>query len=271
MKKFTGVLARAADVLCMSKTSRRAPKILFELGLAAAFGCAVATPAWSNAAELPPLEVGRAQPELDAAAKQTSASAKGVVVYQPPRRGLPRKRIGGGVRGSQALRAPQALAPEHVGLTTQAAPSLFFHIDGPLDDDPASTVRFTLIEAEAIDPLVEIELDRPARAGIHRVRLSDYGVALEPDVEYQWTISIERDPNDRLADTVTRAFLMRVDEPRLAGRPRDSATLAELGLWYDAIEVVSDQIDAEPEERAQRDARAALLEAAGFVALETGS
>jgi len=199
-----------------------------------------------------------AQTTLASAPEPPTASAQSVV-YIPPRRGAPRARVGaGGVRGSSALPTPLALAPDHVGLTISANPSLFWHIDAPPGRDV--DLIFTLIDDATTEPIAEISLDDPGRAGIQRLRLSQYGVQLEPEVEYTWSIALVPNARQRSNDLVSLGFIRRVARPDgVAPGTRDAAAFAEAGIWYDALEALSDAVDADPADGNLRSLRSSLL------------
>jgi len=186
-----------------------------------------------------------------------------VIQYNPPRRGSPRVRVGGGLRGASAHPRPLALAPDHVAETVSAQPSLFWHIDGLPRGD--SELVFTLLDGEAIEPVAEARLARPTGVGIQRVRLADLGVSLRPDREYEWSISLVVESGPRSHDAVTTGYIRRVAEPlELAALAPGVFSYAELGLWYDALESVSDSIDARPLDSTLREQRSALLRQAGL-------
>jgi hypothetical protein len=200
------------------------------------------------------------QPQEEAARRSREERSK-PVVYRPPRRGSPGGRVAGGGRGSPALPQPLALAPDHVAWTQSASPSLFWHLDGA----PPETARivFTLVLADGVEPLVERELALPAAAGIQRIRLADFGVMLSPEVDYAWSVSLLAG-DDRSADLVSEGTLRLVGSDVLGGRPASARVFAEQGLWYDALEALSDALDetpSDPELRAQRDS---LLRQAGL-------
>jgi hypothetical protein len=191
------------------------------------------------------------------------ASQTPLVVYRPPHRGAPGQKLGSGLRAAPALPTLVTLAPEHVAETSSPSPSLFWHIDSL----PPSSARvvFTLIAASRAAPIVEAELGTPDRPGIHRVRLSDLQVTLEPAVEYEWSVSLTADPRHGDAQCLDRGFLRRV--PSRAPLPMDGSSVrasAQLDYWYDALEAISDQIDDEPSNRALRAQRNALLAEGGL-------
>jgi hypothetical protein len=186
------------------------------------------------------------------------------IVYQPPRRGSPeRGKVGGGVRGgSRALATPLALVPDHLAYTVNASPSIFWHVDGPVD---GARVFFSIVDEEDLDGLdFEVELESPTQAGIHRVRLSDLGITLAGDTEYHWYISVVPDMESRDRDRISDGYVSRIDEPLLDGHDPVASTFAELGLWYDALESLSDAIDSDPADLELRVQRNSLLLQAGL-------
>jgi len=179
-------------------------------------------------------------------------NAKPRPVYVPPRRGQPRARVGGGVRGPGAsLPKIQALVPDHVALTARSQPTLLWHLDAPLPD--SASLMFTIVDDEAIDPLISVALENPTGPGLQRIDLSDYPVQLEPRREYQWSIALVTDFEHRSRDIVTFGWIERVESaeatagshsslPRAAGSDAlqgDAAALASAGLWYDAVDVAN--------------------------------
>jgi len=181
----------------------------------------------------------------EATAPVAAASARSLhepVVYKPPRRGSPRHKVAGATRSAPALPLPLALAPDHVAHTVAASPVLYWHIDGV----PPETARvvFTLTRDDAADPVREIELPHPARAGIQRLRLADHGVELQRGVEYAWSISLVPDAGDHEEDAVSTAYVRRVGRDALGGRAPSPGAYADAGLWYDALASLSDEIEA---------------------------
>jgi hypothetical protein len=172
--------------------------------------------------------------------------------------------VAGGVRGVAALPQPLALAPDHVAETLSASPSLFWHLDGVAPE--TARLVFTLIEADGVEPVAERELPLPAAPGIQRVRLSELGVSLAPDVEYAWSISLRPAGEDHAADLVSERYLRRVDASALAGREPSARAFAEQGLWYDALEALCDALELAPDDAELRAQRDSLLRQAGLEA-----
>jgi hypothetical protein len=158
-------------------------------------------------------------------------------VYQPPARGKPRGRVGGGTRGVGAARAPlTALVPDHTGETLSAQPSLFWNLAALPPEN--ATLSFVLTSDDRVEPLIEVELARPSAAGIQRTDLAAYPVALEAGVEYEWSITLASDPKRRSSDVVTVGWIERVAPPEGVATG-DPIALAAAGIWYDAFAAAS--------------------------------
>jgi hypothetical protein len=131
-------------------------------------------------AMLPGLQMAPAQ-AADENTTPVSAAAQPAVIYKPPLRGAPQTRVGGGTRGQGSDIVLQVLAPDHAGLTTRAQPTLYWYARTPV---PA---RFeaALIDAQGMDPLLEVEAGTGKAAGIQQLDLGDHGFFLQPGVPYQ--------------------------------------------------------------------------------------
>jgi len=192
--------------------------------------------------------------------------------YVPPhlptsKRGAPQSRVGGGTRGDGNPLTLAALAPDHVGLTAQAQPSLFWY----LSSSTTSPIEVVIMNPQKIEPLFVTRLHPPPTPGIQRVRLAAYEVSLAIGVPYQWFIALIPDPMQRSKDIVARGRIERIALPealhtRLAqAREGEAPALyAEAGLWYDALTAISDLIEATPQDAEFRQQRAALLEQVGL-------
>jgi hypothetical protein len=196
----------------------------------AAFGAVWLTPAPSVA-----------QKSAPAVAQNEAPSSE--PVYKPPSRGAPGGRVGGASRGTPIggvpLPAIDLLAPDgHAGLTTSAAPILYFFVSQPV----ARPTQFTISAAARADPILEVDIPAPKAAGIYSLRTADYRLRLEPGVLYTWSVSVNLDPKARSRDIVASASLMRTaSDPTLEAQLRDAplshrvGLLAQAGLWYDAV------------------------------------
>lgn len=174
-------------------------------------------------------------------------------VYVRPQAGVPGGRRSGGVRSAASCEglALELLAPEaYEGWTLSEQPSLFWYLSAiPAPDCAGEGFRFTLASANAADPLVEVALDTPGRPGVHRIRLSDYDVSLEPGTPYTWSVSLARSGASPFAQADLRYVPPADDTARKladAGPATAAHARAEAGYWYDALEAVAEQIDAHP-------------------------
>jgi hypothetical protein len=166
-------------------------------------------------------------------------------VYVPPPRERPRRRIGGGVRGPEAqLPRLYSLVPRHNGLTSFASPSLYWWIDAP---PPADTrLALYLVNDITDETLLRVPLARPAAGGTHRVRLADHGVELQPGVEYEWSVALERGVSAEQL-LVASGWIERTTPSAVGTAPGADAVTryAQQGLWYDALAAAAERSDAE--------------------------
>jgi len=196
-------------------------------------------------------------------------TADSTPVYKPPLRGSPGGRVGGGTRGA-SLEAPVSLSvlvPDHVGLTLQSQPRLYWFISRK----PAHPIEFTITEKDAVKPLMEARLKPLEKAGIQCIRLADHGIQLRPNVLYKWFVAVVTDPDRRSRDILSGGMIEVVSaSPDLSARlnqapkAKQPFVLAEEGLWYDALAGVSERIDAAPKDLSLRKQRAALLDQVGL-------
>jgi hypothetical protein len=195
---------------------------------------------------------------------QTTDDPADKVVYRPPLRGAPGGRIGAATRGLPSARLPaiDVLAPNHVGLTVREHPTLYWFISAPTD----TRIQLTIVSDDSEKPLVEADAPRPVTAGIHAFRLSDYHVRLQPGVEYQWSVAMVTDPNQRSKDRIAIGHIKRVTDRQLAaGDPIKAARdAAAASLWYDSVDLLSQAIDRGQESQRARLQRAGLLQQVGL-------
>jgi len=200
--------------------------------------------------------------------KPTSEKAPAKVRFRPPTQAAPSVRLTGGSRGSGDTRLElDVLAPDDVGLTTQPQPSLFWYQSRRANAE----FELTLLQENEIRPTLQVFMDRPMEAGIHRLRLSDHGVTLAIGIEYQWVLALVHDPDNRSRDLVSSGVIKRIEpaaelKRELEQSPTGSqaAVYADAGIWYDALAALSDRIEASPEDRLLRDARVDLLRQVGL-------
>ena len=209
------------------------------------------------------LESGPGSEEADSGISNEPVQTRVVaapIIWRPNVVGAPSGRVGGAVRGTSALPTPLVLAPNHLALTLKSTPSLFWHLDAAAPENV--TIVFTLVN-EALDvPLVEARLQHPDQSGVNRVNLVDYGVELKEGALYTWSVALVPDMENRARDQVSQGRVKRV---RLDQEiPKEAREFASRGYWYDALESLSDRVDANPEDREALALRRSLLSQAGL-------
>lgn len=200
--------------------------------------------------------------------EKKSGSGSEMPVYKPALRGAPAGRVAGGTRGSGEDNVSlMVLAPDHVGLTIQQQPSLHWFLSAPTE----WPLEFTLIEAKAVNPLIERKLDRPGKPGIQRIRLADYALNLQDNVLYRWFITLIPDPERRSKDILSGGFIQKTQptaELRETLNKKNETkvvhTCAEAGLWYDAFTAACDLIERSPDDVHLRQMRSSLLQQVGL-------
>ena len=165
-----------------------------------------------------------------------------VPVYNPPKRGAPAGRVGGGTRGGRDVFVLSVLAPDHSGFTTSEQPNLYWYISN------ATTlpIELTLMDPAGVQPILETRLAAPIKAGIQRVRLADYNIRLAPGAAYRWFVAVVPDADRRSKDILAGGAIERVEladdlKAKLAQarRTKHPLSMPKLGIWYDALRAIS--------------------------------
>ena len=190
-------------------------------------------------------------------------------IYTPPKKLTPRARVGGGLRGTDGTDPViVALVPDHVGLTVKKAPVLNWF----LSKQTTYQLMFTLIDLSSPTPIHEGPLPSPEHDGFQSISLKDWGLMLEPDVQYRWYISAIRDPVSRGRDIVAGGIIERCEfntcvmemEVDLTCDRQSVLRNAIRGFWYDAMACLCELIDSNPSDQVLRRQRAALLNQIGL-------
>src|SRR5262249_50829468 len=197
----------------------------------------------------------------------SAADANGPV-YQPPKRGAPGGRVGGGTRGTtREVFVVSALAPDHSGFTTSEQPSLYWFISS----STSLPVELTVMDPQGVQPILETRLPAPVTAGVQRIRLLEYNVRLAPGAAYRWFVSVVPDADRRSKDIMAGGTIECVEMPeglkaKLAQAAKSDlpSIYAEAGLWYDTVAEISELIEAAPQDQALRKQRTALLAQVGL-------
>lgn len=198
-----------------------------------------------------------------------SGSDVSAPLYTPPKRLVPRARVGGTLRGTDGNDPEiQALVPDHVGLTISRTPVLNWFLSKPT----AYTVRFTLVDNRLIKPVYEAPLPAPKAAGIQAINLQELGLSLEPDVQYRWYVSVIRNPDSPSQDIVAGGVIERCEfnaclveaGPDLTCTTHSVTENAHNGFWYDAMSCLCSLIEHHPTDKSLRRMRASLLKQVGL-------
>lgn len=192
-------------------------------------------------------------------------------VYTPPKRGAPGGRVGGGTRGTQReVFVLSVLAPDHSGFTTKEQPSLYWFIS----NSTSLPVEVTVMDPQGVQPILETRLPSPVKAGVNRIRLSDFDVRLAPGGAYRWFVSVVPDSDRRSKDIMAGGAIERVEMPeglkaKLAQAPKSDlpSIYAEAGIWYDTVAAISELIEAAPQDQALRKQRTELLSQVGLTGI----
>ncbi|UCE63444.1 MAG: DUF928 domain-containing protein [Nitrospirota bacterium] len=204
--------------------------------------------------------------QLPAKAKSTGTGkpfSYQVPVYKPPKGiGKPGGRVGGGTRGDESVTL-FALVPDHLGLTINPQPTLYWYLSEPAPYPLILTVN----EDTRAKPILETILGAPPKAGIYSVPLKAFDITLEMDTEYQWFVSLTMDPNSQSKDIVAGGMIKRIvpsEELRQKlknARPEQvTAIYSEEGLWYDALASISNLCETSPKANHYCVGRRELLE-----------
>jgi len=179
-------------------------------------------------------------------------------VFHPPdvTGGVMPVRVGGGSRGGASDGVTlNVLVPDAVALTAQAQPTLYWYQSKPSQ----AHCIFTLTEPKKAKPLLVMKSSAPAVAGIHTLRLSDHKVKLTPKVVYKWSVALVVDPANRSQDIIANGVVEYVEpSPDLAAKLQTAndanrtSIYAQAGIWYDALDSISTQIQKEPQDQALR-------------------
>lgn len=175
----------------------------------------------------------------------------------------------GGSRGTDSKDvALYLLVPDGEALTTHKQPSLFyFHRAGKPSSKTILTL--TVVDPASPAPLLKARSENP-EPGFRRIQLARHSVELQPGVRYEWRVSLGNEGEGRSSDVFASGVIRYVEpSPELAksleaSPDRRAEIYAEQGIWYDALEEVSNRILAEPQNPAWKQARISLLQQVGL-------
>ncbi len=159
--------------------------------------------------------------------------------YVPPsRRGAPARTQGGGSRGCDQESVPVTLLapPDHVGLTTQARPKLFWYSA----NDSMLPMQISLVEPGVSEPIWVTQVPTGS-AGFNHIQIPDTVPELVAGRRYRWTVTrlcnVRRPSNNTYArGWIERVVTTEIPSNIQALSPSDRVkSYAESGIWYDAV------------------------------------
>ena len=176
--------------------------------------------------------------------------------FDPPDRGVPGRREGGGTRGPQCPTSTTALIPKStMGRTVLAKPTFLYYVPMAID----KKIDFELTD-ETEKPIYKTTLRMITKApGIVSVNLPTESLAsLESGKSYHWYFTIRCNPEDNEADIVVSGWINRVSmTPELtslldaAKSDRDRLSIyAQESLWYEYISTLASLRRSQPNDSA---------------------
>lgn len=202
-------------------------------------------------------------------AANNSKAAMRMPLYQPPRRGAPNIRVGGGTRGLSGEKPTiHVLAPDHVGLTISEQPSLSWYISKP----SKMRLEILVMDEEGIDPLLELTFDsNKLKEGIQSINLAKHGVKLKPNVKYQWSVVLIAEEGHRSNDIVSSGMIERRTITKSlkaklakANSKEDVFIYAQEGYWYNAINELTGLLKKTPNDEMLKKQYSELLTQVGL-------
>lgn len=142
------------------------------------------------------------------------------------------------------------LVPEHPGVTLQLQPTLYWQVSAPVK-------VATLIISEQGQELLRKKLT-DLKPGLQHFSLQGSAIKLSPAKTYQWAIHVAGEQGG--ADSAACAHILV--QPGISSA--NVTELARRGIWYDALDLLSRQIIAQPESLVLRQNRAVLLRQVGL-------
>jgi hypothetical protein len=202
----------------------------------------------------------------DEARAAAEAPARVQIRYVPPDVGAPEVRVSGGTRGAAGDGlSVRVIAPAQTGLTIQEQPTLYWY-----NSHTAQTgVRVSIVADSSNRTVLDMQLPGIAEPGIHPFKLKDTKVRLAIDTDYEWSVTAVQSQNPS-ENIVGSGMIRRVRGPGGAGGAQVPPTAdaavnyARSGLWYDAIQALSDAIRARPNDTVLRQERGDLLGQVGL-------
>ncbi len=128
----------------------------------------------------------------------------------------------------------EIVAPERLGYTIRAQPTLYWRVNKEVKGTFALTIE-EMTEDFSFKPLLEMSASLSVKPGLHNYSLSGLKVRLKKDVDYKWTLALVCDRENRSLDIGQSGGVRHVDKPK-GLRFKDLRELAQKGVWYDVFD-----------------------------------
>lgn len=195
--------------------------------------------------------------------------------FNPPDSGLPVNTTGGASRDPNLCRNQQSatqasnitlLAPSSfIGLTVSDHPSLLLHAD-----QTSVSQLFISLQDEQGEVLYQGFRTLPTNTGLFRVEIPTDTSALEADRTYRFSVVAVCERSLRPEDPVMTAYVRKVSLPQLneldsqTSPFEEAVAYADLGIWYDTVEILAAGLRQEPENEIFTAAWESLLRSGGL-------
>lgn len=167
-------------------------------------------------------------------------------IFEPPNRGMPGRREGGGTRGcwgNPGDRQLAALVPaQNFGYTLDAYPSFFVYVPDGFAGE-AVVAEFLLADAED-EPIYATSYRVIPRTGMVRIDLPKTAnlPPLEVGKDYNWQLTLLCDADDVSNGLTVGGWIQRIEPSAELQAELQAATpeqrpdvLARRGIWYDTL------------------------------------
>ena len=199
--------------------------------------------------------------------RPNSSGPENYIQFIAPQKAVPIARVGGGIRGTEGSDIVfSVLAPEQIGLTTQAQPTLYWY-----QSVPAENMEFELTLNLKDETILEHKLSQASNSGIQKLDLTASDISLEPEKNYEWIIALIPDANDRAKDITSSTLIRRVlpndaltEELRKTSAEQHAYIYAKAGIWYDALASLENTIEAVSDDEKLKLDRVKLFEQVGL-------
>jgi hypothetical protein len=144
-------------------------------------------------------------------------------------------------------------------------PTLYWFNSLPIKND----IEITVVVDDTNKTVLDVTVPGPIAAGIHDFHLDGTKARLDPQIVYQWSVTAKISKSEPSQDIVASGMIERVTSSKLDGAvPQDPlvavGVYALSGIWYDAIDTISRQIDKKPGDATLRGYRVALMTQVGL-------